>query len=88
MTFLDNLSPEDLLILTNALAISFSKNKTADEINVIGNFVVGVGCLMLTIASQEQYLTLLKEQADNAKSSKQNNNSNNDSVAEDDITIG
>lgn len=62
MTFLDNLSPEDLLVLTNAIAVSLSKNKTADEINVIGNFIVGIGCLMLTIAYQEQYLTILQEQ--------------------------
>lgn len=28
----DNLSPEDLLALTNAITISLSKNKTADEL--------------------------------------------------------
>lgn len=56
MTFIDNLSPEDLVILTNAFAISFSKNKSVDEINVLGNFIVGIGCLMLTIAAQQQYI--------------------------------
>ncbi|WP_252225839.1 hypothetical protein [Clostridium sp. ZBS2] len=61
MTFLDNLSPEDLLILTNAFAISFSKDKTADEINVLGNFIVGIGCLMLTVASQQQYISSQQE---------------------------
>ncbi|EHI98996.1 MULTISPECIES: hypothetical protein [unclassified Clostridium] len=82
MTFLDNLSPEDLLVLTNAIAVSLSKNKTADEINVIGNFIVGIGCLMLTIASQEQYLTILQEQY------KQKNNANNKTTPEDDTIIG
>jgi len=35
MTFLDNLSPEDLLILTNAICVSLSEDKTADELNVL-----------------------------------------------------
>lgn len=61
MTFLDNLSPEDLLALTNAITISLSKNKTADELNVLGNFIVGIGCLMLTIASQQQYISAQQE---------------------------
>lgn len=61
MTFLDNLSPEDLLILTNAITLSLSKDKTADELNVLGNFVVGVGCLMLTVASQQQYIAAQQE---------------------------
>ena len=61
MTFLDNLSPEDLLALTNAITISLSKNKTADELNVLGNFIVGVGCLILTIASQQQYISAQQE---------------------------
>ena len=43
MTFIDNLSPEDLLILTNAIAISLSKDKSPIEIDVLGNFVVGIG---------------------------------------------
>ncbi|MBU3109978.1 hypothetical protein [Clostridium lacusfryxellense] len=61
MTIIDDLSPEDLLILTNAIAIAFSKGKSADEINVLGNFIVGIGCLMLTIASQQQYIASLKD---------------------------
>ena len=61
MTFLDNLSPEDLLALTNAITISLSKDKTADELNVLGNFIVGIGCLMLTIASQQQYISAQQE---------------------------
>ncbi|NMF06837.1 hypothetical protein ACUH7Y_16745 [Clostridium beijerinckii] len=95
MTFIDNLSPEDLLILTNAFAISFSKDKTADEINVLGNFIVGIGCLMLTIASQQQYLTILQEarnsnatQNNNNSNNRNNNNNNNNNAAAEDITIG
>jgi hypothetical protein len=61
MTFIDNLSPEDLLILTNAIAISLSKDKSPIEIDVLGNFVVGIGCLMLTLAAQKEYLSSQQE---------------------------
>lgn len=71
-----------VLLSTNAIAISLSKNKTADEINVIGNFIVGIGCLMLTVASQEQYLTILQEQY------KQKSNATNKNTPEDDTIIG
>ena len=60
MTFLDNVSPEDLLVLTNIIAISLSKDRSADEINVLGNFIVGIGCLMLTLAAQQQFLASQK----------------------------
>jgi hypothetical protein len=56
LTFIDNLSPEDLIVLTNAIAISFSKDKTADEINVLGNFIVGIGCLMIKFAFYYGYM--------------------------------
>jgi len=61
LTFLDNVSPEDLLALTNIIAISLSKDRSADEINVLGNFIVGIGCLMLTLAAQQQFLASQKE---------------------------
>ncbi|HEY5525167.1 MAG TPA: hypothetical protein VIK26_07525 [Clostridium sp.] len=53
MTFLDNLSPEELIIITNAISISLSKDKTAIEMDVLGNFIVGIGCLLLTMAAQQ-----------------------------------
>ncbi|MBD7911457.1 hypothetical protein [Clostridium cibarium] len=74
MSSLDNLTPEDLLILTNVLAVALSKDKTADEINVLGNFIVGIGCLMLTLAAQEQYIEAQKQPSK--------------SPTNDDITIG
>ena len=81
LIFLDNLSPEDLLVLTNAITISLSKDKTADELNVLGNFIVGVGCLILTVASQQQYLSSIQQQ-------QQANKSKSTPVAEDDTIIG
>lgn len=58
MTLIDNLSPEDLLVLTNAIAISLSKDKSINELNALGNFIIGIGIgsLMVTIASQQQYI--------------------------------
>ena len=50
-----------LKIIQNNFCISLSKNKTADELNVLGNFIVGIGCLMLTIASQQQYISAQQE---------------------------
>lgn len=73
MSSLDDLSPEDLLVLTNLIAVALSKDRTPDEINVIGNFIVGIGCLMLTVAAQQQYLSI-QQQPDNPST--------------DDITIG
>ena len=56
MICIDDLCPQDLLILANTIALSFSKDKTADELNVLGNFIVGVGSLMLTFAAQQQFI--------------------------------
>lgn len=47
-------SAERLSILSNLFAIAISKGKNADQLNVIGNFIVGVGGLILTIAAQIQ----------------------------------
>ncbi|WP_160684095.1 hypothetical protein [Clostridium sp. C2-6-12] len=76
MTGFENLTPEDMVILTNAITISIAKNRNADELNVLGNFIVGIGCLLLTIASQQEYLTVLQE-ARNSNSTQNNNNNNN-----------
>ncbi|NLO99382.1 MAG: hypothetical protein GX386_03695 [Clostridiaceae bacterium] len=38
--------------MASLLAIVISKGKNADQLNVIGNFIVGVGGLILTIAAQ------------------------------------
>ncbi|APH14679.1 hypothetical protein NPD5_156 [Clostridium sporogenes] len=55
MTYIDNLSAEDRLELTNKIAISLSKDRTVDEINILGNFIVGIGRLILTLTAQQQY---------------------------------
>ncbi|APQ74416.1 hypothetical protein RSJ9_2242 [Clostridium botulinum] len=35
MTYINNLSTEDLLKLANEIAVSLSQDKTADEINLL-----------------------------------------------------
>lgn len=60
MINLDNLTPEDLLVLTNALAINFSKDRSIDELNSIGNLLASVGSLMMLLAAQKQLLDDLK----------------------------
>lgn len=45
-------SAEQLSFLASLLAIVISKGKNADQLNVIGNFIVGVGGVILTIAAQ------------------------------------
>ncbi len=45
-------SAEQLAIFTNLLAIAISKGKSTDQLNVIGNFIVAVGSLLLTMAAQ------------------------------------
>ncbi|NSA17885.1 hypothetical protein FHU25_001845 [Clostridium saccharobutylicum] len=90
MINLNNLSPEDLLILTNILAVSFSEGKTAIEMDVLGNFFVGIGCLMLTMAAQKEYLNTLQEANNNNNNNNNNDNNStqpdaNNSIGEDDI---
>ena len=65
MICIDNLSPEDLLVLTNAIAITLIKDKNPDQINVLGNFIVGIGCLLLTVAAQQQLLESLQQNLTN-----------------------
>lgn len=71
MICIDNLSPEDLLVLTNAIAVTLIKDKNPDQINVLGNFIVGVGCLLLTVAAQQQLLESIKQASTNQASTNQ-----------------
>lgn len=89
MTVFKNITPEESLILTNAIVISLAKDKNADELNVLGNFIVGIGCLLLTISSQQEYLTVLQESRNsNSTQNNGNNNNNNNNAADDDTIIG
>lgn len=60
-TFLDNLSPEDVLILSNTIAVTLSKNKTPLEIGVLGTFIGSIGTIMTTMAAQQAYINSLQQ---------------------------
>lgn len=48
----NEIDPDVLTILAAILATGVSQNRNADELNVIGNFIVAVGGLILTEAAQ------------------------------------
>lgn len=45
-------SSEQLAVFANLLSLSISKGKNSDQLNVIGNFIVAVGGLILAIAAE------------------------------------
>lgn len=46
-----NLSPEELVLATAILSIYIAKDRTSDELNVLGNLLVGVGTNLLIVAA-------------------------------------
>ncbi len=69
----DNLSPEELAILGNAIAITIAQGKSTDEINVLGNLIVDIGSILLTIAAQKQRLESLQQNNQQQNNQQQNN---------------
>ena len=61
MIELCNLSPKELSILANVIALALAEEKTPDQLNVLGNFIVAVGSLLLTIAAQQQSLQNIQD---------------------------
>ncbi|MBU5484680.1 hypothetical protein KQI86_10080 [Clostridium sp. MSJ-11] len=56
MGYINDISPQELATLANIVAIALTEGRTADESNVLGNFIATVGALILTIAAQQQSL--------------------------------
>ncbi len=52
--FLCEISGKELSVLTGVLGAAISEGLTADELNLLGNFVVGLGSSLLIIAASEQ----------------------------------
>lgn len=69
MADFSNMTPEELSILANIIAIGLAKNRSADDINVLGNLITAIGALLLVIAAQEQSLTALQEQLNQTQQS-------------------
>lgn len=73
----DNLSPEELAVLGNAIAITIAQGKSADEINVLGNLIVDIGSILLTIAAQKQRLESLQQKKQQQNNQQGNNQQQN-----------
>jgi hypothetical protein len=61
MYCLESMSPCDLVILALLLALAVCDNQDANTLNVLGNFIVAVGSLVLIWAAQKEYLDSRKE---------------------------
>ena len=58
------------MILALAIALAAAKVLDADDLNVLGNFIVAVGSLMLTAAAQEQVLSAERDKSKEDKEKK------------------
>ncbi|EPY2278230.1 hypothetical protein ACXAT3_002986 [Clostridium sporogenes] len=56
MNDLNSISPEELALLANLIALELSKGKSVNELNVLGNLLAAVGTIISTIAAQKQNL--------------------------------
>lgn len=61
MIITDKLTSEELVVLSNIIALDLCKDKTVNEINVLGNVIETIGCIMLTVAAQKQQLQSLNQ---------------------------
>lgn len=66
----DNLSPEELALLSNLIAIEISKGKSTGEITIIASIYDSISTQMFLIADQRDYI-------DNMQT---NNNNNKDTI--------
>ena len=62
MKNLCSLSPEELVFLSNALALKLSEGKTAEEIFVLRNIFSQVSQTLFSVASQKQFLDKRKKE--------------------------
>lgn len=53
---LEKISPNMLIIISVAITFLISDDKDAEELNVMGNLIVAVGSLLLTMAAQKEFL--------------------------------
>lgn len=51
---LSKICPNELAVLSSSVAILLSKDNSIDDNNVLGNFLIAVGSVILIIAAQQQ----------------------------------
>lgn len=64
MDNLECISPCELIVLGTVAAVAISDDMDAGELNVLGNFVVAVGGLMLTWAAQKEFTSKQDDSSD------------------------
>lgn len=67
MSLFDSITPKDLSILANLIALALTEGKSADENNVLGNFLTAVSSNILNIASQQENLKSSEEKENQIK---------------------
>lgn len=63
MAGFESKSPEELVVLSALLTFAVSENTDSGDLNVLGNWVVAIGGLILTWAAQKEYLKTAQEAA-------------------------
>ena len=61
MSEFKDIGATELGLISAVLGIVIAYDKTPGEQNVLGNFIVGIGCIILVIAAQAEYLNSLQE---------------------------
>lgn len=61
MAAFESKSPEELVILSVLLTFLISEDTDSSDLNILGNWVVALGGLILTWAAQKQYLETAQE---------------------------
>ncbi len=72
MSQMNSISPKQLSVISNAIALAISDDKNADELNVLGNVIVAVGSLLLTMAAQQQSIESMQNNSKNNTTGKGN----------------
>lgn len=60
MPLFNDICPNELALLSAVVAIALSTDKSADDNNILGNFLVAVGSIILTIAAQQQNIASMQ----------------------------
>lgn len=74
-----NLSPDQLNLLCILIAKDYSTRYNADQLNVLGDFLIALGSNIVVYASSFAYFDTLKAKANNNSSNNSNNNSSQNS---------
>ncbi|MHC6179723.1 hypothetical protein ACYUJ6_07670 [Clostridium sp. JNZ X4-2] len=67
MSTFGSITPEELSLLANLVAFQLTEGKSADDNNVLGNFLTAVAADILVIAAQQESLESLREKQDQIK---------------------